>query len=164
MGIFSVNMPLLYGEGNRAFIRLQEEIMRQSDDHSLFAWLHTGQAEQTHNYDGLKCGLLADSPDYFWEAGAIIPYSNWGEQVPYAMTNRGLHIELHIFPADLEGDVCVAALNRPNPAKSLGGFLGIYLLKVGQANNQFARVRCGRLASIRGRGGTNSDIRAAEHN
>jgi len=28
MGIFGVNMPLLYGEGPKAFIRLQEEILR----------------------------------------------------------------------------------------------------------------------------------------
>jgi hypothetical protein len=29
MGIFSVNMPMLYGEGgDRAFLRLQEEIMK----------------------------------------------------------------------------------------------------------------------------------------
>jgi hypothetical protein len=28
MGIFNVNMPLLYGEGEKAFIRLQKEIMR----------------------------------------------------------------------------------------------------------------------------------------
>ncbi|KAF2163106.1 hypothetical protein M409DRAFT_68730 [Zasmidium cellare ATCC 36951] len=29
MGIFNVNMPLLYGEGQRAFERLQEEILRR---------------------------------------------------------------------------------------------------------------------------------------
>src|SRR5205809_4373832 len=28
VGLFNVNMPLLYGEGQKAFIRLQEEIMR----------------------------------------------------------------------------------------------------------------------------------------
>jgi hypothetical protein len=28
MGIFNVNMPLLYGEGERAFLRLQEEILK----------------------------------------------------------------------------------------------------------------------------------------
>ncbi|KAK3213853.1 hypothetical protein GRF29_28g1226851 [Pseudopithomyces chartarum] len=39
MGLFNVNMPLLYGEGPKAFIRLQEEIMKDSDDHSLFAWV-----------------------------------------------------------------------------------------------------------------------------
>ncbi|KAF2730040.1 HET-domain-containing protein, partial [Polyplosphaeria fusca] len=38
LGIFDVNMPLLYGEGKKAFTRLQEEIMKTSDDQSLFAW------------------------------------------------------------------------------------------------------------------------------
>ncbi|RPD55153.1 HET-domain-containing protein [Lentinus tigrinus ALCF2SS1-6] len=38
MGIFDVNMPTLYGEGRRAFRRLQEEIMKKSVDTSLFAW------------------------------------------------------------------------------------------------------------------------------
>lgn len=38
MGIFDVQMPTLYGEGRRAFRRLQEEIMRKSADPSLFAW------------------------------------------------------------------------------------------------------------------------------
>ncbi len=31
MGIFDVNMPLLYGEGARAFIRLQKEILQGTD-------------------------------------------------------------------------------------------------------------------------------------
>lgn len=38
MGIFDVNMPLLYGEGEKAFYRLQEEIARGSTDMTLFAW------------------------------------------------------------------------------------------------------------------------------
>ncbi|PMD19234.1 HET-domain-containing protein, partial [Hyaloscypha hepaticicola] len=38
LGIFDINMPLLYGEGRKAFARLQEEIIKQSTDHSLFAW------------------------------------------------------------------------------------------------------------------------------
>ena len=33
-----MNMPLLYGEGKKAFIRLQHEIVRISDDESIFAW------------------------------------------------------------------------------------------------------------------------------
>jgi len=37
MGIFGVNMPMLYGEGDKAFFRLQEEIMKISDDHTIFA-------------------------------------------------------------------------------------------------------------------------------
>jgi hypothetical protein len=38
MGIFGIKRPLLYGEREAALIRLQDEIMRVSDDHSLFAW------------------------------------------------------------------------------------------------------------------------------
>jgi len=36
MGLFDVNMPMLYGKGRRAFTRLQQEILRQSDNQSLF--------------------------------------------------------------------------------------------------------------------------------
>ncbi|KAK0646967.1 hypothetical protein B0T16DRAFT_429600 [Cercophora newfieldiana] len=35
LGIFDVHMPLLYGEGSRAFVRLQEEILRRSEDLSV---------------------------------------------------------------------------------------------------------------------------------
>ncbi|TFK87673.1 HET-domain-containing protein [Polyporus arcularius HHB13444] len=38
MGIFDINMPTLYGEGRKAFQRLQEEIMRKTADTTLFAW------------------------------------------------------------------------------------------------------------------------------
>jgi len=38
MGLMDVNMPLLYGEGNKAFTRLQEEIIRNTDDQTIFVW------------------------------------------------------------------------------------------------------------------------------
>ncbi|KAL8955751.1 MAG: hypothetical protein Q9193_006510, partial [Seirophora villosa] len=38
LGIFDVNMPLLYGEGRKAFRRLQYEILKESNDESIFAW------------------------------------------------------------------------------------------------------------------------------
>jgi hypothetical protein len=38
LGIFEVNMPLLYGEGSKAFHRLQEEIFKVSKGYSLLAW------------------------------------------------------------------------------------------------------------------------------
>jgi hypothetical protein len=37
MGLFGINMPLLYGEGPNAFLRLQLEILNKTDDHSIFA-------------------------------------------------------------------------------------------------------------------------------
>ena len=38
LGIFQVNMPLLYGEGKRSFLRLQEEILKTTEDYTLLAW------------------------------------------------------------------------------------------------------------------------------
>ena len=38
MGIFGITMPTLYGEGRHAFRRLQETIMQQYTDTTLFAW------------------------------------------------------------------------------------------------------------------------------
>ena len=40
-GIFRINMSTLYGEGNNAFSRLQEEILKRIPDQSLFAWGET---------------------------------------------------------------------------------------------------------------------------
>ncbi|KAK0666609.1 heterokaryon incompatibility protein-domain-containing protein [Cercophora samala] len=38
LGLFNINMPMLYGEGSKAFTRLQIEIMKTTDDCSLLAW------------------------------------------------------------------------------------------------------------------------------
>jgi hypothetical protein len=37
-GLFGIHMPILYGEGSTAFLRLQTEILKLSDDESIFAW------------------------------------------------------------------------------------------------------------------------------
>jgi Heterokaryon incompatibility protein (HET) len=93
MGIFGVNVPPLYGEGHKAFVRLQEEIMRQSFDHSLFAWKPQRQYS----------GLLAESPDQFSHCGDIVTVSynkyveklNIEDGIPdYAQTNFGTRIQL----------------------------------------------------------------------
>jgi hypothetical protein len=90
MGIFNVNMPLLYGEGDRTFIRLQEEIMKSSDDHSLFDW------RDPHDRPGEGRGLLAHHPKFFEHSGDIVPYADWTKRAPFAMTNKGLQIELGV--------------------------------------------------------------------
>lgn len=101
MGIFNVNMPLLYGEGERAFIRLQEEIMRSSYDHSLFAWNHHfpntlfGTGIMTEDGPLLGVGLLAPHPVAFEASANIIPHTMRTE--PYTITNRGLRIHLRLL-------------------------------------------------------------------
>lgn len=64
MGLFDVNMPLLYGEGTKAFQRLQEEILQRSEDQSLLAW-NCKEPRLGSWSTGHQCALLAPSPEYF---------------------------------------------------------------------------------------------------
>lgn len=88
MGIFGINMPLLYGEGERAFIRLQEEIMKISNDHSIFCWKSSDS----------RGGLLATSPDAFRDSDNIIHYSPFGDSsAPLTVSSKGIHLELRFI-------------------------------------------------------------------
>jgi hypothetical protein len=105
LGIFDVNMPLLYGEGStKAFVRLQEEIMKGSNDQSLFAWCRPNASPEASG----PHGLLAESPLDFSGSGSV-GHSMLGFNNPYAMTNKGLHITLPM--AKLEGNYHVALLH-----------------------------------------------------
>jgi len=58
LGIFDVEMAPIYGEGStKAFIRLQEQILKRWNDHSIFAW--------TPSHEPRNTGLLATSPRPF---------------------------------------------------------------------------------------------------
>ena len=58
MGLLDVNMPMLYGEGKKAFQRLQLEIIRLSNDQSIFAW---GVGSSSVRISS----ILADDPNDF---------------------------------------------------------------------------------------------------
>jgi hypothetical protein len=63
LGIFGVNMPLLYGEGEeRSFLRLQEEILKICEDYTIFAW---SDDEAYDTVRGHCAGLLASSVNKF---------------------------------------------------------------------------------------------------
>ena len=87
LGLFDINMPLIYGEGDKAFFRLQSEIIRTSSDESIYAW---------HDTDIWTSGLLARSPKAFDKSFDIVPMeglSSLRRSPPY-MTSRGLAIEV----------------------------------------------------------------------
>lgn len=87
LGIFNAKMPLLYGEGDQAFIRLQEKIMEESIDQSIFAWSPTSTSDNS--------GCFAGSPKGFSLAADMEPVSFKVE--PYHMTNKGLSIRLPLL-------------------------------------------------------------------
>ncbi|KAI8710934.1 HET domain-containing protein [Fusarium sp. LHS14.1] len=140
MGIFGVNMPMLYGEGVRAFIRLQEEIMRSSDDHSLFAW-------ESSDSSG---GLLASSPAAFSKSSKIVPVDLSGTlSGAITINNKGIHlklgfmdiertssqrVELAILPCEMEGGA--------------GEKVGIYVRAMSETKEYFERIRSSRLERI----------------
>jgi hypothetical protein len=68
LGIFDINMPMIYGEGTKAFLRLQEETLKETNDLSLFAW--TGQRNQP-GWEQPYRGILATCPAKFHNCGNI---------------------------------------------------------------------------------------------
>lgn len=144
MGLFGVNMPMLYGEGEKAFQRLQQEIMKLSDDQTIFCWSDPRYSGNTRH------GLLADSPDAFRHASKFRAYSAFDDLHPFDMSNRGLSIRLPVSPTE-DKDIFTGALHCPVPTTN-DGFLCIYLLKLSSGEQQFARIRCDQLVSISRRG------------
>jgi hypothetical protein len=112
LGIFGVNMPLLYGEGERAFIRLQEEIIKESNDLSLLAWTLPSDPEAKLRLLSLSAdesfqtvqqeyhGILAASPACFKDASDIVSGDEGLFDETYVMTNKGLQIAVDVAPLD----------------------------------------------------------------
>ncbi|KAH8657805.1 heterokaryon incompatibility protein-domain-containing protein [Xylariales sp. PMI_506] len=84
LGLFDVHMPLLYGEGSRAFQRLQEQIISATNDHTIFL---SGDNKNVlrSRLRGLPAdfgnvlarpSILAESPAEFPKACRFLPVSS----------------------------------------------------------------------------------------
>ena len=71
LGIFGINMPLLYGEGSNAFMRLQTEIMKETNDMTLFAWTWCSSNPGQKSPPEYR-GILATSPREFEDATDLV--------------------------------------------------------------------------------------------
>jgi hypothetical protein len=67
MGLFDVNMPLLYGEQMKAFERLQHEILKNTEDFSILAWPNRTKhsAGRDAPFSTMSSQPLASSPSDF---------------------------------------------------------------------------------------------------
>ncbi|KAL7621474.1 hypothetical protein AAE478_008797 [Parahypoxylon ruwenzoriense] len=91
LGLFDVSMPLLYGEGDKAFVRLQEEILRETEDHSILCWTVPSFSSRAWTLES----VFAKSPDDF--AGSRDIKGNlFDSGFPSSVTNRGLQIHLYL--------------------------------------------------------------------
>ncbi|KAG8817812.1 hypothetical protein FRC17_011084 [Serendipita sp. 399] len=93
IGMFDVNLSIAYGEKERAFYRLQVEILQNSDDMSLFDW--QGEAS-TYN------SMLAASPNYFSNPlGLRMDQSTLTDgESSFMLTNIGIRTSLVIHQID----------------------------------------------------------------
>ncbi|KAF5308971.1 hypothetical protein D9758_018489 [Tetrapyrgos nigripes] len=152
MGIFGVSMPPIYGEGGaKAFMRLQQEIIKISDDRSIFAWVAASSEHDEHR------GLLARSPYEFRMSGEVEASDSdcIGDRSSYSFGNNGLRIHLPLETTDdsscddtddsscddtddssCDDDVVLASLLCQSERD--GSFLSFYLRKTSQ--HQY--VRC----------------------
>lgn len=98
LGIFKVNMPIAYGEGEAAFHRLQATIVQESNDRSLFLW--QGVASD-------KSSILARAPACFLSEydeidEDILANSSTSSLDPtFTFTNYGLRIAVLLYSKDV---------------------------------------------------------------
>lgn len=142
LGIFDINMSLLYGEGAKAFERLQHALLREfPHDHTLYAWgtpvertLPLSALEKAekvraetplrHNETPrLLLGLLAESPRAFAGSASYIPVT-WAHET--FAPHKGTSASLHCAPAAVVG----RTIRLDNPV--YGG--GTYLRHLAQPN------------------------------
>jgi hypothetical protein len=114
MGIFDIQMPLLYGEGeDGAFRRLQQEIIKDSDDQSIFAWkMDDTESSQPKTTERRVFSVLARSPAAFEHSHDVVqadspifeylPRYLAGIRAPTIFDNKGLHLSLPIVPVTSE--------------------------------------------------------------
>lgn len=147
LGIFDINMPLLYGEGEKAFLRLQEEIIRQTEDHSLFAWHGGAYTVQTSSFNG---GVLARHPSAFakpwwvshydaqeFEPANVDPHACKGMET-WSVTSRGIRVQLPLLPYHLgvaDTDAYLAVLS----CREYSSRLALYVRPIEEGSDLFFR-------------------------
>ncbi|QDS77536.1 hypothetical protein FKW77_000947 [Venturia effusa] len=106
LGIFDVNMPMIYGEGPKAFRRLQEEIVKRNNDLIILAW------DNLRERKARAMGLFAESSASFASTSDVDASNN--SAASFTVTNKGLVISgiplLSVaYPAAIYGE-CNAEL------------------------------------------------------
>ncbi|KUI52903.1 Vegetative incompatibility protein HET-E-1 [Cytospora mali] len=124
LGVFGIHMPMIYGEGEMAFHRLQEEIIRRTSDATIFAWDPKDGAADI-------VGILAPSPASFENTQSLLNTTGF-QPTEFALTNKGVKIvHAHVLvcspPKKKQGLVYFLQLGKDPTGRSC---TGIYLRKV----------------------------------
>jgi hypothetical protein len=108
MGLFDVNMPLLYGEGMRAFYRLQEAILGRSSDHSILAF-RPDLPQSLGPVETGESSLLTRAPCFFRD-----------DVHSMHMPGLGSHATLSGTTLSVEMLICPVKGSKPPPDRYFG--------------------------------------------
>ncbi|KAF3004593.1 hypothetical protein E8E14_006516 [Neopestalotiopsis sp. 37M] len=153
LGLFGVQMSLIYGVGGKAaFRRLQVEIIQNTTDMTVFAWSPDKDTKETSEF----CSMLADSPDRFVDSPTMSTMELEGH---FSITNRGVSLDastLRTVPKKKHEPKQESKQASQPALVFLIGYTdypdhmicyGVYLQKIGSAN--YARYRTHGLAQFK---------------
>lgn len=138
MGIFGINMPLIYGEGEQAFGRLQQEIVRVFNDHTLLAWKSADS----------RGGAFATSPAAFEGCGNIIRCNEIENTASYiSLSSIGVHIDVRFmgFGPDRVG---LAILDCTEQGADHDSVTAIAVKDTNVAMKSFQRIQTDKLTNV----------------
>jgi len=124
---------MIYGERERAFSRLQEQIISKSTDESIFVWDLDFLEDATRDAKDVQCGLLATSPACFARCDDV---TSTGRSRGFCINQFSLSISL---PATLYVLGTYQAPLHVTKAKT-AGHCAILLAKLPEGGS-FARTR-----------------------
>lgn len=153
MGIFDINMPMLYGEGENAFRRLQEEIVRRSNDRSVLLFQDknpTLLASSPSAFGVLRVPSIRGWNDRLRRIWPHVPYDRsledsvtymqYSEDEASTMTNVGLSISLPLLPWFYNTYIALVASFYPDSSPPLLCF--IYLRPGFPSSSKMVRISC----------------------
>ena len=120
LGIFDVHIPLLYGEGRLAFMRLQEAIVRKTSDQSVLAWESNPKDFECAGPNGQGYAL---SPSAFSWFTSMVPRPRSSPAV--VVTDKGIEVTVSLCPLRPVSDQDVDKLRIAEDYFGCGLYLGV---------------------------------------
>ncbi|TPX09693.1 uncharacterized protein E0L32_009032 [Thyridium curvatum] len=142
LGLFGIQMPLLYGEGSeRAFLRLQEEILKLSEDDTIFAWRMTADEANKKPY----WGLLATDPDHFARRDGMefrVPRVTTRTRRATVLVHQGVQKDMSLIPmkADPSGTIYFALIHAVDSQSDDNRLTTIILQRVSDMRRHYVRI------------------------
>lgn len=177
LGIFDIHMPLLYGERDAAFIRLQEAIANKYNDLTILAWKSEDTKPESHSSkhvmyysraSGLvgpmkrpgsrECyhGIFACSPLEFKHSGSIsscFPHPSIFNS-EYTITNKGLKMVSTLRKGDSFGSYmmplmcCASTTTRDCPKRPGVRGRSLGIFLKWVGGSTYVRANCTELKSV----------------